>query len=180
MALLRENDIRPEQIEEVVIGVDAGAIHYCEPVSVRHYPRNAVDLQFSIPYNVANILINRKVSFEHFDENALQRKDVLDFLATKVRSWVDPEVNFNDINKACTAARIQIRTNDGTLYIKRVDNPKGDHIDPLSKEEIVEKYWDCTKLLARPIEKEKLERVLELVIGLEKVANVTSIIRLLT
>lgn len=180
MALVKENDIEPEQIEEVIIGVDAGALHYCEPVSVRHYPRNAVDLQFSIPYNVANVIINRRVSFEHYDEKALERRDVLEFLATKVRSWVDPEVSFDDVSKACTAARIQIKTKDGKLYVKRVDHPKGDPTNPLSMEEVTEKFWDCAELLARLIEKGKLEKVLELVTNLEKVADVTSVVSLLT
>ena len=141
MALVRENDIRPDQIEEVIIGVDAGGFHYCEPVSVRHYPRNAVDLQFSIPYNVANVIINRKVSFEHFTEDALKRKDVLEFLSTKVRSWIDPEVSFDEIGKACTAARIQIKSRDGKLYVKRVDHPKGDPTNPMGMEEIIEKRF---------------------------------------
>jgi len=180
LALVKENDIKPEQIEEVIIGIDAGALHYCEPVNVRHHPRNVVDLQFSIPYNVANVIINRKVSFEHFTENALERHDVLKFLATKVRSWVDPEVNFDDVNKACTAARIQIRTRDGKLYVKRVDNPKGDHTNPMSMEEITEKFWECAELLARPIDRQNLKKVLELTTNLEKAADVTSIVKLLT
>lgn len=180
MALVKENDITPDQIEEVVVGVDEGALHYCEPVSVRHYPRNEVDLQFSIPYNVVNAIFNRKVSFEDFTEDALKRRDVLDFLATKVRSWVDPEVSFDDINKACTAARIQIKTKDGKLHIKQVNNPKGDHLNPMSMDELTEKFWDCSRLLARPIPRENLEGVLELVTNLEKVNNVTEITRLLT
>ena len=180
MALVKENDIKPEQIEEVIIGIDAGALHYCEPVSVRHHPRNVVDLQFSIPYNVANAIINRKVSFEHFTENALKRHDVLKFLAAKVRSWVDPEVNFDDVNKACTAARIQIRTRDGKLYVKRVDNPRGDHTNPMSMEEITEKFWECAELLARPIGRQNLKKVIQVIANLEKVADVTSIVKLLT
>lgn len=180
MALVRENNIKPEQIEEVIIGVDAGAMHYCEPVNVRYHPRNTVDLQFSIPYNVANAIINRRVGFEHFTEEALKRRDVLEFLSTRVRSWVDPEVNFDDVNKACTAARVQIKTREGKLYIKRVDKPKGDHTNPLTMQELIEKFWNCAELLAKPIAKEKLEKVLELVINLEKVADVTLIVRLLT
>lgn len=179
MALVKDNNIKPEQIQEVIIGVDAGAIHYCQPISVRHHPRNIVDLQFSIPYNVANAIINRKVNFAHFTEKALKRQDVLEFLATKIRSWVDPEVTFDDINKVCTAARIQIKTKDGNLYVKRVDHPKGHHINPMSEEDIIEKFWDCAELVARPIARQKLKKVVELVTNLEKVSDITSVVKLL-
>jgi 2-methylcitrate dehydratase PrpD len=180
LALVKENDLKPEDIAEVIIGVDEGGMHYCEPVDVRHHPRNAVDLQFSIPYNVANAIFNRKVSFEHFDEQALKRKDILEFLATKIKSWVDPEVSFDDVNKACTAARIQVKTKDGKLYVKRVDHPKGDPTNPMTFNEITEKFWDCSALLAKPVARENLEKVIDLIAHLEKIEDATSVVRLLT
>jgi len=174
-----EHDIKPEQIEEVVVGVDAGAMHYCEPVSVRHFPRNHIDLQFSIPYNVVNTIFNRKVKFDHFTEEALKRKDIMEFLATKVRSWIDPEVSFDDVNKACTAARIQIKTKDGNRYVEQVNFPKGNPDKPMTREEIIEKFFDCSELLAIPIDKGDLEQVVERVLKLEQLHDVTRIIELL-
>ena len=179
MALVTEHNIKPEQIEEVVVGVDAGAMHYCEPVSVRHFPRNHIDLQFSIPYNVVNILFNRKVKFEHFSEKALERKDIMEFLASRVRSWVDPEVSFDDVNKACTAARIQMKMKDGHTYAKQVNYPKGNPDKPMTQNELIEKFFDCSELLAKPIGRADLEQVIELVLNLEKANDVTQIIRLL-
>jgi len=174
-----KNDITPDQIEEVVVGVDAGALHYCEPAEVRHYPRNHVDLQFSIPYNVVNVIFNRSVKFEHFTEKALKRKDIMDFLASRVRSWVDPEVSFDDINKACTAARIQIKTKDGRNYVEQVNYPKGNPDKPMTQDEIIRKFFDCSELLARPIPRAQLQEVVDLVLGLEKVTDISRIIKLL-
>lgn len=179
MALVTKHDIKPEQIEEVVVGVDDGALHYCEPVSVRHYPRNHIDLQFSIPYNVVNVIFNRSAKFEHFTERALKRKDIMDFLATRVRSWVDPQVCFDDVGKACTAARIQVKTKDGNTYAERVDYPKGSPDKPMTKDELVEKFFDCSELLAKPIDRVNLEQVVDLVLGLEKIDDATRIIKLL-
>jgi len=179
LALVTEHDIKPEQIEEVVVGVDAGALHYCEPVSVRHFPRNHIDLQFSIPYNVVNVIFNRKVKFEHFSEKALERKDIMDFLASRVRSWVDPEVSFDDVNKACTAARIQMKLKDGRTYAKQVNYPKGNPDKPMTKDELIEKFFDCAELLARPIDKGELEQVVDHVLNLEKLKDVTRIVNLL-
>jgi 2-methylcitrate dehydratase PrpD len=168
LALVKEDDIKPEQIEEVIIGIETVVRHLCEPVSVRHYPRNAIDLQFSIPYNVANAIINKKVSLKDYTDKA-----------TRVRSWVDPEVDVDRSDKACTASRIQIRTKDGNLHVKRVDKPKGEYTNPLTMQEITEKFWDCAGFLERPIAKERLKKVLELVTHLEDVVDVREIIRLL-
>ena len=179
MALVKKYDITPEQVEEVVVGVDAGALHYCEPVDVRHHPRNHVDLQFSIPYNVVNAIFNRSVKFEHFTDDALKRKDIMTFLASKVRSWVDPEVSFDDINKACTAARIQIKTRGGNHYVEQVNYPKGNPDKPMTQDEIITKFFDCSELLARPIARSDLQSVVDLVLNLEKVADISRIIKLL-
>ena len=151
MALVTEHDIRPEEIEEVLLGVDDGAEQYVKPVSVKHYPKTAVDLQFSIPYSVANAIINRKAAFEHYTHQAFERKDVMDFLATKITSYVDPELNYDDINKACTAARVKIKTKDGKVFEKRVDKSKGHYQNPMSMQEIVSKFWDCVALTAKPL-----------------------------
>ena len=176
---MTKHDIKPEQIEEVVIGVDAGAMHYCEPTSIRHYPRNHIDLQFSIPYNVVNVIFNRSAKFDHFTDDALKREDIMGFLATRVRSWVDPEVSFDDVGKACTAARIQIKIKDGNTYVEQVNYPKGNPDKPMTQDELVEKFFDCSELLAKPIDRADLEQVVDRVLGLEKVADVSRIIKLL-
>ena len=179
MALVTEHDITPDQIEEVIVGVDAGAMHYCEPVDVRHFPRNHIDLQFSIPYNVVNIIFNRSAKFEHFSESALKRRDIMEFLATRVRSQVDPEVTFDDINKACSAARIQIKTKDGNTFVRQVNYPKGNPDNPLTQEELIQKFFDCSELLAKPIDRGDLEQVVDQVLKLEKLKDATQIIKLL-
>jgi len=50
---------------------------------------------------------------------------------------------------------------------------------PMTKDELVEKFFDCSELLAKPIDKSDLEQVVDLVVGLEKVDDATRIIKLL-
>ena len=64
---------------------------------------------------------------------------------------------------------VTIRTTDGQSYSARVDIPRGDPALPLTDDELLEKYRDCGRSQLRP---DDVERSVDLVLGLEKVADV--------
>ena len=61
-----------------------------------------------------------------------------------------------------------VRTTDGRSYSARVDIPRGDPALPLTDEELLSKYRDC----ARQLRPDDIERSVGLVLGLEKVADI--------
>ena len=62
-----------------------------------------------------------------------------------------------------------IRTTDGRSYSTRVDIPRGDPALPLTDDELLEKYRDCGRGQLRP---DEMERSVDLVLGLERVADI--------
>lgn len=65
------------------------------------------------------------------------------------------------------------------VYSKRVDHPLGSPENPLSMEGIVEKFRNCASYAVKPIPEGKLEQTVQMVEGLEDVADVGQLIRLL-
>jgi 2-methylcitrate dehydratase PrpD len=64
---------------------------------------------------------------------------------------------------------VTIRTKDGRSYSARVDIPRGDPALPLTDEDLLAKYRDCGRSQLRP---DDIERSVSLVLGLERVANI--------
>jgi 2-methylcitrate dehydratase PrpD len=64
---------------------------------------------------------------------------------------------------------VTIRTTDGRSYSARVDIPRGDPALPLTDDELLEKYRECARA---QLSQDALERSVGLVLGLEKVADI--------
>jgi len=64
---------------------------------------------------------------------------------------------------------VTIRTTDGRSYSARVDIPRGDPALPLTDDELLVKYHDCSRSQLRP---DDIERSVGMVLGLERVADI--------
>ncbi|RLA90949.1 MAG: hypothetical protein DRG20_02590 [Deltaproteobacteria bacterium] len=69
------------------------------------------------------------------------------------------------------SAIVTIVTKDGSSYQKRVDHPKGDPENPMSKEEIINKYKDMSKKQL----KEKTDVLLNKILTLEEIDDICNI-----
>ena len=66
---------------------------------------------------------------------------------------------------------------DGRSYSARVDIPRGDPALPLTNDELLSKYRDCARAQLRT---EDTERSVELVLGLDRVANIATLAAILS
>jgi len=72
---------------------------------------------------------------------------------------------------------VTIRTTDGRSYSARVDIPRGDPALPLTDDELLSKYRDCGRSQLRS---DEMERSVDLVLGLERLADVGTLMTTLT
>jgi 2-methylcitrate dehydratase PrpD len=72
---------------------------------------------------------------------------------------------------------VTIRTNEGRSYSARVDIPRGDPALPLTDDELLAKYRDCGHGRMRP---DDTERSIDLVLGLERVADIGTLMAILS
>lgn len=173
LALTIENDIRPENVDTITIRTGQNAGDLLEPLERKRQPRSVPDAQFSIPYTVATAIVKRKVSIDDFTPEAIHNTDVLQ-IAQKVNACILPELTRRQVEPAI----VEIRTKDGTVFSKRMDDRKGSPENAMSMEEISDKFRDCASHSRVKLSKQSIDMMISLIRNLEKVKDVSEIIRL--
>ncbi len=142
MELAGGRKLRPDDVETIEIRMNQQIFDLvCEPAEKKWRPETPVEARFSMAYTVAVALIGGDILVADYDEAALGRSDVL-ALGRKVRPLVDPAC---DIAELGTHGRIAIAIlfADGHRRTGAVDKPKGHPSDPLTDEELREKFRKC-------------------------------------
>ena len=72
---------------------------------------------------------------------------------------------------------VEVRTANGEKYCSRVDFPKGEPENPMTQEEL----WEKFKILATEVlGKWKVDKIIEEVCNLERIGNITELTELLS
>ena len=175
LALVNEYSIKPDDVAEVTVNIGAFLYSLCEPLEVRQNPKNPVQAQFSVPWVVANAILNRKVGIEHFTPQALQNQRTID-----MAQRVTPKLNCEFKGKSLVEpAIIEIKTRQGEIISKRTDFALGSPQNPMSFADIVEKFKYCCSHAVKLLPQKNIAEVVQMVEKLETVTDVCQIIRML-
>jgi len=170
--LAREHDLTPENVSQINIKVTPYAYKLVGgPFRIGHNPR--VNAQFSIQYCVANALLRRSSKLEHFEEPLIRDPNIMD-IVQKVYVEADPILDERDE----TAVEMEVLTKSGDKYRKRIDIAAGFAERPLTREEIMEHFWNCMSYAKKPLPREKIDKLISLIDQLEGVEDIRSLIPL--
>jgi len=173
LEIVKENDIQPNQIEEVNLTVGTfGGRHVCEPVAVRQNPQLSIDAKFSMFFTVAVAFTKRKVEISDFLPDNLKNSKVLD-LAKRMKHKIDPTYG------VVTPALIEVKTTDGRFFSKFIKTLYGHPENPLSQNDLIAKFKDCVRYAKKPLPAEKTEKFIEQILKLEEVKDIREITNLL-
>ena len=176
--LVQENDIRPQDVAQIDVGVGKWSYEIiCEPEELKRNPQNIVDCQFSLPYTVAASIVNRRVFIQDFTPEAIARPDVRQIMG-KVRMRIAPEATPPD-NRFVGGAIVTIKTKGGKEHTKMVHYVKGHPKNPMTIDDMVEKFRACLPFSATPISGDRMNEIVRTVANLEQVDDVAVIARLL-
>lgn len=137
-----------------------------QPESVKFHPKNAVDGQFSSPYSVCIAAIEKKAFLEEYTDESVRRPDVAGMLK-KVSVWNDSELD--KYFPECFPARVTIEMEDGRSFTQEVKYPKGDPENPMSEQDVVEKFGRAS---GRLLSDKRKEQILEAVFNIEKTVRI--------
>jgi 2-methylcitrate dehydratase PrpD len=166
LKIMKENDLRPDQVERVRLGLlRAGAPLIAEPRENKYHPRSIVDAQFSMPFGAAVAVIYRKAGLGEFHLSKVRSEEVKRMMS-RVDCFVDPDLEKTFPKQWCATA--EILTKDGQTCFVKIEYPKGDPENPLSWEELIEKFHE---LSGRFFTKERRSRIIEGVKELEKIKD---------
>ena len=166
--LREEIRFNPEDVREVVVaGIEKLVTHHAI-----YQPKDLMMAQYSIPFCIALSLYFDPTDPECFDEKRLKDKKILAMMR-RVRLKVDSEIEEKGWDRA---ARVTVHLNNLKRHSRLVVHFKGTPQNPLSRSEVEAK----ARKLTRPIlSQAKMDRLLEAVRNLEKIADVSSVGNLL-
>ena len=148
MQLMTKEKLSHQQIAEVTAGVYQAALDVLGSVVK---PETVHQAKFSMGTVLGLIAVHGSASLTDFEEFALTDPRVASF-RDKVRMKLDEEAN--SVYPSSWMSKVEVRTIDGRRRIARVDVPKGDPGNALSRQELEQKAIRLAKFRSAATEAE--------------------------
>jgi 2-methylcitrate dehydratase PrpD len=170
MELIRKHDIKPGRVKRVAVGTN----HNMPNALIHHQPGNELQAKFSMEFCMAILLLDRKGGLEQFTDEVVNRPDV-QAMIRKVHFGVHPEAEAAGFDKMTTI--IEIELDDGKVIKGQADFGKGSPANPMTDEELSEKFRQCAAWGGLNLDQTKA--VLDLVWRIDELRDVNELTRLL-
>ena len=168
--LLREHGIKFDDVATLQVDVHPDLL-----CTVRfHKPTQGFRGKFSIDYVLAAMLLDGRVDLASFTDeycNAPRMRASLD----KVQVIAHPE--WPDDKPSRRNSPVMITMKDGRKFTKSVEKVRGSPENPLTRDELMDKYRGCA---SRVLKGERLERSITVLENLEKIPAAKEVIDALT
>lgn len=170
--LVLAHDIQPAQVERIAVKTNR-----LLPVNLTYYrPETGLQGKFSMEFCLAAILTLRRAGLAEFTDAVVNRPDVQESIR---------RIDYSVYSDAEAAAEkyvflttfLDIMLKDGRRFAARVDAAKGSPADPMSEEEVAEKFRECAAFAAWP--GERAEKIVDLIGRLEELDDVRALTALL-
>ena len=171
LTLVKDNDLRPDDIAKVYIRTTArGADILSDPSKYDPHTKETAD--HSLPYVISAAIADQQVTPAQFTPGKIM-DPVIRAQLNKIVVTADPEIEQAFPALQRVIARIQ--TVDGREFSKQLDYPKGDPRNPLTDEEVEEKF----EALAEPVmSRDTRRRAMDAIWNLEKQSSVAEMMKL--
>jgi 2-methylcitrate dehydratase PrpD len=171
LRLVLANSILALDVERVEVGTSRNMPN----TLIHHRPTNGLQAKFSMEFCMAILLLDGKADLTKFTDVVVNRRDVQEMMG-RVRFYTDPEAEKAGYDKMTTLIKIVLK--GGRTITGRADFGKGSPSDPMSYDEVAEKFQGCANFAEWP--QEKTHKVINLVSRLEDMPDVRALTSLLT
>ena len=166
LRLVHENSIQAADVEHVEVGANRNM----ESTLLHHHPKTGLQAKFSMEFCIAILLLDGKADQTKFTDAVANRDDVQKMIE-RIRFYVDPEAEKAGYDKMATIVKIALK--GGCTISGRADFGKGSPTNPMSYDEVAEKFRGCAAFAEWP--RAKANQVVELVRKLEDVPDVRTL-----
>ena len=129
-------------------------------------PGTAMDAKFSSRYSVASALLDGELTLRSFTPEALRRPEALE-LGKLLAYEADESVPLQESSNG----GMEITLRDGRVLRREMKKPPGHPDNPISFEQLVEKFRDCASYSCKPIPDQRLDDFVGDVLALDKLDN---------
>jgi 2-methylcitrate dehydratase PrpD len=166
MNLLEEIRTRENPDIENVEKIDLEIGPVASTAAAIREPRIGVEGKFSVWFLAALALAEGDVTLDKFTDEKVNNPGLVR-LRKKISTHLDPRIGFG--------ARVHVKMNDGTEYNEFLAKPKGDPENPLSFEELTQKYRNAA---AVAVPQDPIDALIEKIKELENVKDMNEITKL--
>jgi len=153
LKIVIENNIKPQNIKEVKISAIAKAVDIL--FDKNKYEINSRETaDHSLPYCVARAIIDRKITTQSFDKEKLF-DPILKDLIYKIKG--EPSEEFEKMFPEKQPSQVVIVTNDDKEYKVYLEFPKGDPREPMTMEDLDNKFNALSEKLLSENKKSKVK-----------------------
>jgi 2-methylcitrate dehydratase PrpD len=175
LQIMHKHRIAHRNVKKITLFVAGWVQAFCDPIEERRRPSTVLEAKRSLPYLVAVAATKGKILVEDITPDGIRAPDVLEF-AEKI-TW-EHDDRFSTENKI-GPAMVRIELKNGECYTKELSVAYGHPQNPISWQDLTDKFRDCTSYSAKPISKENKEKAIAMIGSLEDIDNVSDIIDIL-
>ena len=166
--LIREHGITAEAVERVAVGTNRNMPN----ALIHHRPVDELQAKFSMEFCMAILLLDGKAGLAEFTDETVTRPDVKAMIE-RIDFGIHPEAEAAGYDKMTTI--IDIHLKDGATISGRADFGKGSPANPMSFDEVADKFRSCAEFAHWP--KAKAESVVAMVRDLEQLTDIRELTR---
>jgi 2-methylcitrate dehydratase len=168
---VKDNDLKPNDIAKVHIRTTARAADILSDPS-KYDPHTKETADHSLPYVIAAAIADRQVTPLQFTQGKIM-DPLIRAQLSKIVVAADAEIE--KVFPGLQRVIVRIHTIDGREFTTQLDYPKGDPRNPLTDQEVEEKF----EALAEPVmSRDARRRAMDAIWDLEKQTSVTELMRL--
>ncbi|MFT4562120.1 MAG: 2-methylcitrate dehydratase PrpD [Gammaproteobacteria bacterium] len=173
LALKEKHNLKIEDIERIVAYVHENEIPViCEPAANKIRPQNSYDAQFSVNYLIAATFVRDRFGLAELADDALNDKEILS-LCAKTSYRPDPDSAYPDYYSGA----IDILTCDGRQLHHREQMNRGSAENPMSDQDIIDKFLGNASLT---IDQAQAEKLMAIVLNIEHEPDLQQLANALT
>lgn len=174
LLIMHQNKLSPADIDTVELAIlKAGFALVVDPPELKRNPRTIVDAQFSMPFGAAVAILFGNAALDEYTEENLESPEVHQMMQ-RVHCVENEAIEKEFPLK--WPARAVITTVQGKTYESWIEFPKGDPENPLSWDELIQKF---NRLVQPVFSPGRCDRIVAQVRSLEKIAHIRDLTELL-
>ena len=167
LELRRDYDIRSKDVEHVMCGVTPEV-----PAELLYpIPEGPSQARFSMNFAVAVAIVEGQLKLEHFSTEVLSRPAIRELMEC-CETVVDPAL-VRPTGVRAPSGSIRIQLAGGKTVSSRVDSAKGNPGNPLSRQDVLDKFESCA--VRRLRDSSRVESLADALLDLENVADIADL-----
>jgi len=165
--MIHARGLRSTDIAAIRVGVDKVTRMLIDPLERKRAPALAIDAKFSIPFTLALAAVRANVTLDDFGEASLRDPQVL-----AVAALVEPDPVEGTGWPIGSGGSLTLELRDGSVLREELATPLGAPSRPLTRDQLIAKFVDCTARAAKPLDAGEAGTLAESILSIERCPDV--------